>query len=46
MIWITLVGAGVFLVGRQELNQLQKETEASKQEIARAIARLRTTPAE
>lgn len=46
MVWVTLVGIGAFLVGRHELNQLQKETEASKQEIARAMARLRGTPAE
>jgi len=46
MVWITLVGLGAFLVGRHELNRLQKETEASKLEIARAMDRLRGTPAE
>jgi hypothetical protein len=46
MVWTTLVGIGAFLVGRHELNQLQKETEASKRAIARAMARLRGTPAE
>jgi hypothetical protein len=46
MVWITLAGSGAFLVGRHELNQLQKETEPSRQEIARAMAGLRATPAE
>lgn len=36
-----LIGVGAFFAARYEFNQLEKEAELSKQEIARARQRLR-----